>query len=269
MMQRSLGTVLMIMTTILLVFAGAARAELLVATDLNVGGTDTGFSGNWEGSVNRMLITEDDLVYPYYGITQTGTTQRVFGGNNTHPDRMQSRNLASAMSGEIWFSLLVNVPAGGGFAGISFHSDTLAQVGSLTYSHNLADLRVVMSTDALWVDWEGASVNASWTPDATAGSFSPGTHLILGHMIIGAGNDTLNVWVDPDLRDVTGPGGLPAATYSNTTVDFTDSIVRIGVPLWVSGLDTADAIWMSNTETAFYDVTGADMPPSGTLIIIR
>ena len=269
MMQRSLGTVLIVMTTILLVFAGVARAELLVATDLNTGGTDTGFSGNWAGSVNRFIMEADDLVYANYGITQTGTTQRVFGGNTTHKDRMRSRDLEAAMSGEIWFSLLVNVPADGGFAGISFHSDTAAEAPN-TYSHNLADLRVMVTTNALWVDWEGASVNnETWTPDATAGSFSPGTHLILGHMIIGAGNDTLNIWVDPDLRNVTSPGGLPAATYSNTTIDFMESIVRIGVPIWVGGEDTADAIWMSNTETAFYDVTGADMPPKGTLIIIR
>jgi hypothetical protein len=32
--------------------------------------------------------------------------------------------------------------------------------------------------------------------------------------------------------------------------------VRIGVPLYISGKDIGDAIWLSDTETAFFDVTG-------------
>jgi len=122
----------------------------LVATDLNTGGTDTGFSGGWAGSANRIIITASDLIYQACGITQTGAVQRVYGGNSTHPDRMDSRDLA-------------------------------------------------------------------------------------------------------------------VATYSDSTIDFTDSIVRIGVPLWVSGLDTADAIYLSNTETAFFDVTGVPEPSAALL----
>ena len=244
--------------------AGTARADLLVATDLNTDGTDVGFSGGWIGSVNRFVQDGPDLIYANYFIAQSGTTERVFVGNNTHPDRMRSRNLESAMSGNIWFSVLVNVPSDGGFAGLAFATDTTSQGQAAAYSHNLSDLRVVMSPDQLWIDWEGGAVNASWTPDATAGSFSPGTHLILGQMIVGAGADTLNVWVDPDLTSVTSPAGLPAATYSNTAVDFADSIQRIGVPLQVSGKDIADAIWMSNRDTAFYDVTGIPAPGPDT-----
>lgn len=237
----------------------------LVATDLNDGGTDTGFSGGWAGSGNRYIITAPDLTYANYGITQTGTVQKVYGGNNTHPDRMDSRDLAAAMTGEIWFSVLVNVPTGGGFAGLSFHSDTLAAT-SPDYSHNAADLRVVMSPSELWVDWEGGVTNATWTPDATVAGFSAGTHLLLGQMTVGVGTDSLNVWVDPDVNAAGGPGGLPAATYSNSTIDFTDSIVRIGVPINVNVEDTADAIRMSNTTTAFADVTGVVPEPSAALL---
>jgi hypothetical protein len=189
--------------------AGTSVAGL-VATDLNTGGTDTGFSGGWAGSRNRFPVATNDITYANYFITQSGTTNYVYGGNNSHPDRMDSRDLAAAMSGEIWFSILVDVPPDGGFAGLSFHSDTLAEQ-SADYSHNQADLRVVLSTSQLWVDWEGGAVNAAWTPDAATGSFAAGTHLLLGQMNVVAGNDMLSVWVDPDLTAVGGPGDLPAA----------------------------------------------------------
>lgn len=246
---------------------------LLAATDLNGGGTDQGFSGGWAGSSKRRIEDATDLSYDNDFIIQSGTTERVYGGSgNDHPDRMDSRDLGATMSGEIWFSVLVEVtdPGTGNnrFAGLSFHGDTLAEPAA-DYSHNQADMRVLMTPSELWIDWEGAAVNATWSPDATAGSFNAGTHLMLGQMVVGAGNDTLRVWVDPDLSDVSGPGGLPAAAYSNTSVDFAESVVRIGVPLGYDTYDAADAIWLSDRDTAFYDVTGVSGIPAGTVILVQ
>ena len=236
-----------------LAFTGASASADLVATDLNVGGIDTGFSGGWQGSNNVFIVDANDLTYANYNITQTGTTQKVYSGNTPHPDRMDSRNLAAAMSGEMWFSALVNVPTGTNFAGLAFDSDPWDSSGSAKYSHQLSELRVVLTTSQLVVDMDGGS-----PPTATGtetGTFAADTtHLILGNMNVGAGEDMLSVWVDPDLN-----AALPAANFTSTTVDFMDSVVRIGVPAsgW-TGTDGVfiDAIRLSNTETAFFDVTG-------------
>jgi len=85
---------------------------------------------------------------------------------------------------------------------------------------------------------------------------------------VAAGNDTLSVWVSPDLTAVSGPGDLPAANFTSTTVDFTDSIANLGV----AGSKGAaaevyiDAIRLSDTETAFEDVTGVPEPTTFALV---
>ena len=238
--------------------AGSASADL-VATDLNTGGTESGFSGGWVGSSNIRISAASDLTYANYLITQTGTPGNVYSANTSSNDRMDSRNLTTAMSGEIWFSLLVNVPALDNFAGISFDSNATTAAPD-RYSHALSELRVLLTPSSLIVDMDGGA-----PPTATGGetgSFAAGTtHLILGRMTVGAGNDTLDVWVDPNLIGATGPGDLPAANFTSTTVDFMDSVGRIGVPISDDSVidDTAhvDAIRVSDTVTAFEDVTGA------------
>ena len=92
------------------------------------------------------------------------------------------------------------------------------------------------------------------------GTFAAGkTHLLLGQMKVVSGNDTLSVWVDPDLTGVRSPDELPAASFTSTTVDFADSITKLGVA-GRSGSNTSnvliDAIRLSNHATAFSDVTG-------------
>ena len=250
---------------VLALVAASASAALVIA-DLNTGGTDTGFSGGWEGSTNVFIVTAPDLTYANYFITQSGTTERVYACNTAHADRMDSRDLATAMSGEIWFTVLVNVPSLGNFAGLAFDSDPWSSSGSAKYSHQLSELRVLLTTSQLLVDMDGGS-----PPTATGtetGTFAADTtHLILGKMNVGAGNDTLSVWVDPDLTAVSGPGGLPTANFTSTTVDFMDSVVRIGTPLsWISVSPSVDAIWLSDTATAFEDVTGVPEPATLALM---
>ena len=203
--------------------------------------------------------TASDLASGLYGITQTGTPGNVYSGNTTSTDRMDSRNLAAAMSGEIWFSFLVNVPAAGNWAGLSFDSD-LTTGGAEKYSHALSELRVLLTPSALVVDMTTGVPTATGTE---TGTFAAGsTHLILGKMNIVTGNDTLEIWVDPNVYAAGGPDGLPTANFTSTTVDFMDSVARIGVPNSDStgnspgDLVHIDAIWLSDTATAFVDVTG-------------
>ena len=249
-------------------FLATSASAALVATDLNAGGTESGFDGGWVGSGNvRITNTGTDLTYADYNITQTGTPGSVYTANTQHNDRMDSRNLAASMSGEIWFSALVNVPTLDFFAGLSFDED-LTTGGTERFSHQLSELRVVLTPSSLIVDMDGGA-----PPTATGGetgTFAAGTtHLILGSMTVGAGNDSLSVWIDPDVNAAGGPGGLPAANFTSTTVDFMDSVSRIGVP--ISDFDTdntqddtahVDAIRVSDTGTAFQDVTGVIPEPS-------
>jgi len=264
---RKLTLLTAAVTMAVLGLAGTASADL-VAADLNTGGADTGFDGGWQGSNNVFIVTAPDeepfdLTYANYGITQTGTTQKVYACNTPHIDRMDSRNLAAAMSGEMWFSVLVNVPTGTNFAGLAFDFNATT-VSPDQYSHSLSELRVLMSPTQLIVD-----LNRGTLPSGT-GSYAAGTtHLILGQMNVVSGNDTLNVWVDPDLTAVSGPGGLPAANFTSTTVNFMDSVARIGVPFSWGVAATSpfvDAIWLSDTATAFEDVTGVPEPATLALL---
>jgi len=280
-MRKQRSNVMSLLTAVVLTLgvAGTSNAALVV-TDLNTGGTDTGFApggspNGWQGSGNVFITAASDLTYANYFISQSGTPGNVYACNTAHNDRMDSRNLAASMSGDIWFTALVNVPAGAGFAGLSFDSDLYVS-GAARYSHQLSELRVVLTSSALIVDMDGGA-----PPTATGtetGTFAAGTtHLILGHLNVGAGNDTIEVWIDPDLRAVSGPGDLPGANFTSTTVDFMDSIARIGVPLsWnASASPHIDAIRLSDTASAFEDVTGvtgadttepeiADLNPTNT-----
>jgi len=236
----------------------------LVATDINDGGLDTGFSGGfYNGSNNVFPKVAPDLTYANYFITQTGTVQKVYA-SNAGPDRQDLRNLATAMSGEIWFSVLVHVPATANYAGLTFNN-----YGN-TYDPVTTGARVLMGTTRLQVGFNGGGA----TPGA--GTFAADTtHLLLGKMNLAPGNDTLSVWVDPDLTAVYAPAGLPAADFTSSTVDFADSITIIGVPARASyngdpNGPSLDAIRLSDTATAFEDVTGVTgAPPTGIGIIVK
>jgi hypothetical protein len=229
-------------------FTTASLTTALVATDMNVGGLDTGFDGGfYEGSKHVFITNAPDLVYPNYGIVQAGTTEKVYAVN-ARPDRQDLRDLATAMTGEIWFSVLVNVPDGASYAGLTFNSR------GDTYDPVATDARILMSPNQFQVGFKGNK------PIPGKGTFAAGkTHLLLGQMKVVSGNDTLSVWVDPDLTGVRSPDELPAASFTSTTVDFADSITKLGVA-GRSGSNTSnvliDAIRLSNHATAFSDVTG-------------
>jgi len=234
--------------------AAASASAALVATDLNTGGTDQGWTGGWTGS-NNVFIVDGDLTYANYAITQTGTVAKRYA-SNAGPDRQDKRDLATAMSGDMWFSVLVNVPTGGRYAGLTF-----SNYGNV-YDPITTAARVLMSTSQLQVGFNGGGATS-------VGSFAADTtHLILGQMNVAAGNDTLSVWVDPDLTAVSGPGGLPTADFTSTAVDFTDSITSLGAAGSHGSTDEVyvDAIWLSDTATAFEDVTGVPEPTTFALV---
>ena len=257
--KNTLKTILPLAALAGLGLTGTASAAL-VASDLNtdgVGGLEIGFSDAWHnGSNNIFISTAADLTYANYGITQTGDTQKIMA-SNAAPDRQDVRTLTTAMSGEIWFTVLVNVPTGGNYAGLTFNN-----TGN-SYDPVTTGARILMGDTQLQVGLSGGAAATG------TGTFSAGTtHLLLGQMTVGVGNDTLNVWVDPDVNAAGGPGGLPTANFTSTTVDFADSITDIGA---AGAKGTAaevysDAYRMSDTGTAFADVTGVPEPSTTALL---
>ena len=226
--------------------------EAFVATDFNEGGLDTGFVGDWTGSSNVFVKDAPDLTYARYRITQTGTTPRVYV-SNAAPDRQDVRQLETALSGDIWFSVLVHVPAGSGYAGLTFNSS------GDDYDPIASAARVLMGPNKLHVGFDGGATSAT-TREFEADT----THLLLGKMRVVAGDDMLSVWVDPDLSDAASPDDLPTADLTTAAVDFANAITHVGVAgRDGAGVDVAiDAIRLSNSASAFQDVTGVATPPA-------
>ena len=266
---RNLSALTLALLASLTMGLAQTASAALVATDLNAGGTESGFSDGgdpqldgWQGSSNVFISAATDLTYANYAITQTGTPGNVYAANTPHNDRMDSRNLSTAMSGDIWFSALVNVTSGSNFAGLAFDSD-FTTGGTERFSHALSELRVLLTPTQLIVDMDGGTGPAA-TGSETGTFAADTTHLILGMMNVGAGNDTLSIWIDPDVNASGGPNGLPTANFTSTTVDFMDSVSRIGVPISWNGSSSphVDAIRVSDTASAFTDVTGVAVVPA-------
>jgi len=95
------------------------------------------------------------------------------------------------------------------------------------------------------------------------------THLILGRLILGAGNDTMEVWADPsDLFNLGSP------LFSAGSADMGDDLFLAGIFAYgtadqPSGL--IDALRFSDgggdPDIAFEDVTGQEIPEPLTLVL--
>ncbi len=216
----------------------------------------------WGGS-NNPRVVPGDLYYANYFINQSGTGQMLQSFSSNGSPRQDTRLLASPVTGETWFSFLAQseIPSSGagssnGRAGITFNDNDINPLDTDSTGIFLVGPQV----DIYLANDSGTSTSGS-IGGATTGE----THLILGKMNVGAGDDTLEVWLDPDLTSVTGPGDLPGAGFISSDVDFASSVDRLGAAVWLFN-NTAnragqlDAILLSDTDSAFFDVTGVAAP---------
>jgi len=220
--------------------------------DLNPGlmsgqGGGVGLLGNWAGT-GTIDVIAGDLDSPLYSRPQSGTSQSVQGDYSQ--GRQNNRNLASPMSGSIWFSFLVNnptVPAsgtGGSRGGISFNNTGYSPGAPRVLS---AGRHLVVNPVGNTLAWRDNQFTANQTG------------LVVGQMIVGPGNDSINVWVDPDLMANTDIWNHPT-TYSSTAYNFADSISGLGVMTYASGGGTGaivDNVLLGNSQFA---VTGVPEP---------
>ncbi len=223
----------------------------------------SGWDGSWGGSGNtsRVLIDADaNLTYAGggYDVPQIGSG-RSYGDFNGF--RGVNRNIDTNLVGTVWFSALVENVNDGGHAGIQFNNP---RNSNLDYIRGNFDAGL-NGSDQLEVRWGGSNFTSSST--YTLGD----THLILGRILVGAGNDSMDVWVDPaNLATL----GTPVLSLSGA--DMGADVFRAGVFSYGSSNTVrvpngyVDALRMSdgdgNNAQALYQVSGFIPEPSTFLV---
>lgn len=220
-------------------------------------GLDDGTVWNNTGTISAI---SGDLTYNNAGYTVT-QEPGGFGGNgqavrgNYFDNRSLDRTLETALTGEVWFSYLVNNP------NINDPGDPNAEAKggiSLNSTGNSNDFEVIAWGQHLVVDLPGVAepdysnyASPSQPTAVIEDVFTFGqTSLVMGKIDIT--NGTIDVWVDPDLTD---PTSLDTTTYSGTAT-FTD-ITHLAIVSYSetttstsTNAGVVDAIRLDNTSYA-------------------
>ncbi len=215
------------------------------------GGTGFDADSPWIGSA-RVAVVEGDLSSDKYTLSQSGDGRSIQGDFNGA--RHTTRVLATPLTGEVWFSFLLNLPDATSRGGIVFNP-TATNGTTNPYSLFLLGPEILRAT-------VGASSgdNRDAAVEATIGE----TVLIVGMLDTEA--DTLTAWFDPDL--VANPD------ITSLTPDLSEvlgvpieSITSAGPMSWNTTATTAvgvggawvDQLRLSNSSSAYFDVTGAEV----------
>lgn len=220
-------------------------------------GGGSGFLGGdvW-ANTGTISVIAGDLSAPAgtnYALTQGGTaqsTQGTFTGG-----RQTTRATATTMgtASGVWFSFLLNQPTNNSRGGITFNQNAAAP----------ANLRIVATGTDLRI-----GLGATLQPPGGGATLTLATDtLVLGQLLIDAGGDeTLNLWVNPDVSG--GIAGLGAADASLTeqAAAVDGGINRVGVQSYSSDNQggIVDALVVSDAadpNQAFADVTGVTVIP--------
>jgi len=231
----------------------------IAAGDLNTKGGGTGLSGTWTGTSTINAIA-NNLTAPAstgYAIATTGTAQSAQGSFNAF--RQVTRSISDTMTGEVWFSFLASSPNSGSSAGITLNSS-----GN---SPTTPALGVFLTSNQLSVGFNSAVAGTGAT--VTTGS----TGLILGRLVINeSGDETLSVWLNPDVTGGIAGLGTAAASYSAEVAGLNSGLNLIGVGSYrASGsAGIIDGIRLSNAidpNQAFLDVTTIPEPSAALLAL--
>lgn len=207
-----------------------------------VGGT--GLSGTWDGGANVNAIA-GDLVAPIstnFALTQSGTAQGARGDVGSITNSIIGADIATSLTGTVWFSFLVN-PVAGARGGIDINSADNAT------SSSGAPMRI------LTVDNQLRLITSSSNDIAASVTYGQ-TSLVLGRIDVNdAGNDTISVWVDPDVEN------LDTADLVINSLDFiSTNIFRLGIESYRTSTGTVggnvDLVTLSDRAGAYEDVTG-------------
>lgn len=236
------------------------------------GTTVDGWTGSWgagNGTVTgRILVTsESNLSYSGggYGIVQSGVGKLYgnYGGPLATDFRSSNRAIAEPMSGTIWFSLLLQnnsntTGADHWTQGIQFNKNL-----SSGNNFDASGFRIALAGTDLQVTYNGVTTTGLGTYALDT------THLIVGKLEVGTGNDTLSVWLDPvDLLN------LGTAVFTQSNASLGNTLANVGVfsygtfnpgPSSTTIYGSLDALRVSDgggvASTAFLAVTGVVPEP--------
>lgn len=169
-----------------------------------------GVRGGWFGS-GRIFVIPGGLSSDKYGIDQPGPSAMAVQGDFNAP-RSVARHLCCEMSGEIWFSFLVNLPEESSRAGITWNWTNTTGVPTTAILFQGEDVNVRVNRSNL--------VSSVTTLGQTA--------LVVGLMDVGRGDDTLKLWIDPNLVDEPDIHNHEPV-FTLTGIDFAQKLNTIGV----------------------------------------
>ena len=232
-------------------------------TNLRYDNSGSGVAGVWDGTGTENFVA-GDLTYTKggYAVAQTGVDSIKLQGNY-NGRRQNYRSLNAPMEGEIWLSFLAQNSSTNARAGLSLNATNNADPAPTTPSGSIGHSIVLSGTALQFLMGNDATTQ---TTLATAGTLALNqTHLIVGRLSAGAGNDTLSLWADPvDLKNL----GAPLITITNQ--DLLANLTSIGLLTYNTSATNAggylDAIRLASDTDAYSEVTGVPEPTAAALL---
>ncbi|WP_442485002.1 FAD-dependent oxidoreductase [Aeoliella sp. SH292] len=210
----------------------------------------TGWSGAWDGTGTEQIVA-GNLQYSQggYSITQQGSglPGRVQG--NYNESRQNTRAIAEPMTGEVWFSFLVQNPHASAVIGVSLNPATNGD----PEDGPIEDL-IALTGNTLSYQRDGQVVAS-----ASASLAVGGTHLVVGRLSLSNATDSLRLWVNPDSMSLLG---TPDISIEDPTLAVGLSSIGLlsynpaGAAFSAAG-GYLDALRISNERHAMFEVTGA------------
>ncbi len=199
----------------------------------------TNFFGPWDFTTTQNVVAGDlSTNIGGYNRPQSGSNPaKLQGTYNAY--RLSACPLDADMHGTVWFSVLIDNTDATGVAGIAFNPTAYSDATNAIQLIG-TKLRVTLS---------------NITTDNIATLSLNSVHLLLGKLDISSGNDTLSLWADP-----TSLSNLSAPLFMRSNANFLSALSSLGVITYNTTKSNAggylDALIVSNSATAFTDVTG-------------
>lgn len=210
-----------------------------------------------------ISVISGDLSAPAstnYAITQGSSVGNHSVQNQTNFTRHTTRATATTLgtANDVWFSFLLNQPTTNSRGGITFNQNTSAPSNPRVVATG-TELRLGLGL-TLQAVGQGANL-------LTLGE----TALILGQLTIDpVGDETLNIWINPDVSGGIAGLGAVDTSLSEQTASLEGGVTRVGVQSYASDsqggiVDTLILSDDADPNQAFADVTGVLIPEPSTL----
>ena len=204
--------------------------------------TAPGWAGRWSADgADPQYDPTSDLIYGdglYENASSVGVSGGAADATGMRSGHIATRHVRGGASGTIWLSWLASMDDATGQEALVWldgHAMGLADGGVLELSGQTGGTSLA--------DGE--------------------VHLLLAKLLVGAGDDSIRLWIDPDLSAGEDSLGVSSLIVDGTDL-FGDSLDQLGISVGPDG-GRLDAIRLSNTDEAFAQVTGVPEPAALTL----